>query len=66
MTNEKSNKMNPNVMSQFFKFYLVLLQYDVVGHSGDGHDITFVKPEKIPANNKERLDILRVSSLMAI
>jgi hypothetical protein len=35
-------------------------QYDIVGHSGDDFDVKFVQPEKVPANNKERLDILRV------
>lgn len=36
-------------------------QYDIVGHSGDHHNIEFIKIDKPPQNNKERLDAIRVS-----
>lgn len=37
------------------------IQYDVIGHSGDTDKIQFIRKDKPPKNNKERLDILRVS-----
>lgn len=36
------------------------IQYDIVGHSGEAPSIPFVDKMHPPANNKERLDILRV------
>jgi len=35
------------------------LQYDIVGHSGEESDLPFVKSGHIPANEKERLQVLR-------
>jgi len=35
---------------------------DIVGHSGDAEEIEFVKSSAPPGNDKERLDILKVSS----
>lgn len=37
------------------------IQYDILGHSGESHRITFVDKKQPPQNNKDRLDILRVS-----
>lgn len=37
------------------------IQYDILGHSGEAQKITFVDKKKPPQNNKDRLDILRVS-----
>lgn len=37
------------------------LQYDIVGHSGDDYNITLVESGKIPKNNKQRLEILKVN-----
>lgn len=37
------------------------IQYDIVGHSGESHNISFVKLKEPPKNNKERLDIIRVN-----
>lgn len=37
------------------------IKYDVIGHSGDTDKIEFVKFNNPPKNNKERLDIIRVS-----
>lgn len=36
------------------------IEYDIMGHSGEAHDLTFVKRKNPPKNNKERLDVLRV------
>uniref|UniRef100_A0A3P8URE8 von Willebrand factor A domain containing 8 n=1 Tax=Cynoglossus semilaevis TaxID=244447 RepID=A0A3P8URE8_CYNSE len=41
--------------------YYLSLQYDVIGHSGDGYDIDLVSADKVPKNNKERLKVLKVS-----
>lgn len=38
-----------------------VLQYDIVGHSGDGYNITLVESGKVPKNNKQRLEILKVN-----
>lgn len=37
------------------------LQYDIVGHSGDGFNIALVGSDKVPKNNKQRLEILKVN-----
>ena len=37
------------------------LQYDIIGHSGEGYKFDIVKSDKPPKNNKERLDVLKVS-----
>ncbi|XP_068602140.1 von Willebrand factor A domain-containing protein 8 [Brachionichthys hirsutus] len=34
-------------------------KYDVVGHSGDGCDIELVRADKVPKNNKQRLQVLK-------
>ncbi|XP_041921214.1 von Willebrand factor A domain-containing protein 8 isoform X1 [Alosa sapidissima] len=34
-------------------------KYDIVGHSGDGFDIELVRSDKVPKNNKERLQVLK-------
>lgn len=36
------------------------IKYDIMGHSGDSHHIKFIKADDHPANNKERLDVIRV------
>lgn len=41
------------------------IQYDIMGHSGDTHNITFVKRNNPPKNNKERLDVIRVIEIEA-
>ncbi|CAH0553600.1 unnamed protein product [Brassicogethes aeneus] len=35
------------------------IKYDIIGHSGDSPNISFVRREKIPKNNKERLEVIR-------
>ena len=42
---------------------VMLCQYEVHGHSGEGHSFEFVKSDMPPKNMKERLDILLVSWL---
>jgi len=39
------------------------IQYDVVGHSGESHDITFIDHKNPPTDNKQRLAIIKVSQL---
>lgn len=38
------------------------IKYDILGHSGDTDKIEFIQFKEAPKNNKERLDILRVSN----
>lgn len=40
----------------FFGF----LQIDIVGHSGDSDEVPFVNSNSPPANDKERLQVLKV------
>ena len=39
--------------------YTERLQYDIVGHSGEENDLPFTKIRTPPANEKERLDVLK-------
>ena len=39
--------------------FIYVLQYDIVGHSGDSPEIPFVSHDAPPKNNKERLDIMK-------
>lgn len=34
--------------------------YDIIGHSGETFDHVFVEPGKPPADNKQRLEIIKV------
>ncbi|XP_061547312.1 von Willebrand factor A domain-containing protein 8 isoform X2 [Phycodurus eques] len=34
-------------------------KYDIVGHSGDGYDIELVRVDKVPKNNKQRLQVIK-------
>lgn len=36
--------------------------YDIIGHSGEEHKIVFVARDDPPKNNKERLEVIRVST----
>lgn len=42
------------------------IKYDIIGHSGEAHNIVFVPRDNPPKNNKERLEIIRVSILLFI
>jgi hypothetical protein len=46
------------VMEAFSGFETKIL-YDIVGHSGDGHDIRIVDANATPKNEAERLKILK-------
>ncbi|KAJ9594055.1 hypothetical protein L9F63_014532, partial [Diploptera punctata] len=35
------------------------IQYDIVGHSGESHDITFIDHKSPPVDNKQRLDVIK-------
>lgn len=41
--------------------YVFVVQYDIVGHSGDGFNIALVPSDKVPKDNKQRLEILKVN-----
>uniref|UniRef100_A0A8C2U8R3 von Willebrand factor A domain-containing protein 8 n=1 Tax=Coturnix japonica TaxID=93934 RepID=A0A8C2U8R3_COTJA len=43
-----------------FENYEHKFKYDIVGHSGDGYNIALVENGKVPKNNKQRLEILKV------
>lgn len=46
------------VMESFEK-YEEKIKFEIFGHSGEGYNFDFVKADKPPKNNKERLDILK-------
>ncbi|XP_013780958.2 von Willebrand factor A domain-containing protein 8-like isoform X1 [Limulus polyphemus] len=48
------------MMMEAFEGYQHKFQYDIVGHSGEDSNIPFVPVGKYPANDKERLDILKM------
>uniref|UniRef100_A0A1I7USB8 VWFA domain-containing protein n=2 Tax=Caenorhabditis tropicalis TaxID=1561998 RepID=A0A1I7USB8_9PELO len=35
------------------------IKYDIIGHSGDSHNVPFVKADYPPRNDKERLDVMK-------
>uniref|UniRef100_T1INA4 von Willebrand factor A domain-containing protein 8 n=1 Tax=Strigamia maritima TaxID=126957 RepID=T1INA4_STRMM len=47
------------LVMQAFENYPAKFKYEIIGHSGEAHDIEFVKGEKLPENNKQKLDILK-------
>ena len=40
---------------------VVNFQYEIIGHSGEGYDFPMFTSDKAPTNNKERLNIIKVS-----
>ena len=44
-------------------FSFSTLQLDIVGHSGDSIEVPFVESSNPPANDKERLQVLKVGPL---
>lgn len=48
------------MVMEAFNGYENKFQYDIVGHSGDDYRITFVDHTQPPANNKQRLEIIKV------
>ncbi|XP_023930017.1 von Willebrand factor A domain-containing protein 8 [Lingula anatina] len=47
------------MVMEAFEGYEHKFKYDIVGHSGDGYNIQFMSGGRVPANNKQRLDILK-------
>ncbi|KAM6284282.1 von Willebrand factor A domain-containing protein 8 isoform 1-T1 [Spheniscus humboldti] len=48
------------MVMEAFENYEHKFKYDIVGHSGDGFDIALVGSDKVPKNNKQRLEILKI------
>ncbi|XP_038618052.1 von Willebrand factor A domain-containing protein 8 isoform X1 [Tachyglossus aculeatus] len=48
------------MVMEAFENYEQKFKYDIVGHSGDGYNIDLVPENKIPKDNKQRLEILKV------
>lgn len=49
------------MVMEAFQGYEAKIQYDIVGHSGESDCIVFVAKEHPPGDNKQRLEIIRVS-----
>ncbi|XP_064030622.1 von Willebrand factor A domain-containing protein 8 isoform X3 [Pogoniulus pusillus] len=47
------------MVMEAFENYEQKFKYDVVGHSGDGFNIALVGSDKVPKNNKQRLEVLK-------
>uniref|UniRef100_A0A7M4DXF6 von Willebrand factor A domain-containing protein 8 n=1 Tax=Crocodylus porosus TaxID=8502 RepID=A0A7M4DXF6_CROPO len=48
------------MVMEAFENYEHKFKYDIVGHSGDGFNIALVGSDKVPKNNKQRLEILKI------
>uniref|UniRef100_A0A674IG47 von Willebrand factor A domain-containing protein 8 n=1 Tax=Terrapene triunguis TaxID=2587831 RepID=A0A674IG47_9SAUR len=49
------------MVMEAFENYEHKFKYDIVGHSGDGFNIALVGSDKVPKNNKQRLEIIKVN-----
>lgn len=49
------------LVMESFHGYESRIQYDIVGHSGEGYGLSFIHSNSPPANNKDRLDIIKAS-----
>lgn len=47
------------MVMEAFENYEEKFKYDITGHSGDGYNIGLVPVDKIPKDNKQRLEILK-------
>ncbi|KAM6179532.1 von Willebrand factor A domain-containing protein 8 [Erethizon dorsatum] len=47
------------MVMEAFENYEEKFKYDIIGHSGDGYNIRLVPVDKIPKDNKQRLEILK-------
>merc|ERR1719454_1737242 len=47
------------LVMEAFDGYQDKFKYEIWGHSGDAHDLEFTRYDNPPANNKERLEILK-------
>lgn len=48
------------MVMESFEDYDKKICYDIVGHSGEGHEVPFVMAGKPPKNDKERMETLRM------
>uniref|UniRef100_A0A8C0G0E2 VWFA domain-containing protein n=1 Tax=Chelonoidis abingdonii TaxID=106734 RepID=A0A8C0G0E2_CHEAB len=48
------------MVMEAFENYEHKFKYDIVGHSGDGFNIALVGSDKVPKNNKQRLEIIKI------
>ncbi|XP_077200195.1 von Willebrand factor A domain-containing protein 8 [Paroedura picta] len=48
------------MVMEAFENYENKFKYDITGHSGDGFNIALVNSDKVPKNNKERLEVLKI------
>ncbi|XP_060089562.1 von Willebrand factor A domain-containing protein 8 [Heteronotia binoei] len=48
------------MVMEAFENYEHKFKYDIAGHSGDGFNIALVSSDKVPKNNKERLEVLKI------
>lgn len=48
------------MVMEAFEGFEQRVQYDIVGHSGETHQIQFVDHKNPPTNAKERLEIIKV------
>uniref|UniRef100_A0A8C0G130 ATPase dynein-related AAA domain-containing protein n=1 Tax=Chelonoidis abingdonii TaxID=106734 RepID=A0A8C0G130_CHEAB len=54
------------MVMEAFENYEHKFKYDIVGHSGDGFNIALVGSDKVPKNNKQRLEIIKDSTMLRI
>ncbi|KAM6448202.1 von Willebrand factor A domain-containing protein 8 isoform 2-T2 [Liasis olivaceus] len=48
------------MVMEAFENYEQKFKYNIIGHSGDGFNIVLVPNDKVPKNNKQRLEILKI------
>ncbi|GAB6029233.1 von Willebrand factor A domain-containing protein 8 [Chamberlinius hualienensis] len=48
------------MMMQSLEGYEHKLKYEIIGHSGDDFDVSFVTEKKFPQNQKEQMDVLKM------
>ncbi|XP_033638187.1 von Willebrand factor A domain-containing protein 8-like [Asterias rubens] len=53
------------MVMEAFEGYEQKFAYEIYGHSGDDFEIPFVLNKKLPANNKERLEVLKTMNAHA-
>lgn len=49
------------MVMEAFEGFQERVQYDIVGHSGESHEIQFVNHKKPPKDAKQRLETIKVS-----
>ncbi|GLG92294.1 Uncharacterized protein GBIM_00022, partial [Gryllus bimaculatus] len=48
------------MVMEAFQGFEAQIQYDIMGHSGEDYNLQFVDHRKPPADNKQRLDIIKI------